>query len=70
MNAVSKPEFRRRPSTNGSTASFCTRCLAIVAEGKDIVVLEAAELTHVCDPRTLEYWEKLSKAATFRNTPN
>ena len=69
MDMSGKAAFRRRPSDDGNTASVCTRCNVVVAESKDILVLEAAEFPYVCDFCRLEYWEKLSNEANSKGAP-
>jgi hypothetical protein len=47
--------FTRRPIPDGTTASFCNKCLDTLAVSYWEAELDRAEQAHICDPRLLEY---------------
>jgi hypothetical protein len=50
--------FVRKRNDDWTIYSYCSRCLATVADTLSAVELEAAEKGHKCDPRLLEMVQK------------
>jgi len=69
MKIKAKQGFRRRPSLDGGTVSFCTRCFMIVAQGTNEQHLRNGEREHNCDSRTLEHWETMLQASKAKDAP-
>lgn len=51
--------FTHRPVPGGDTVSFCNQCFETIATSHWEAELDRAEQRHVCNPYTLDYWEKL-----------
>lgn len=65
---ICRTPFTRRPVPDGLTVSFCNRCFATVAESHWEAELDAAEQAHECDPKLLEYWQRMTEQSPSKKS--
>jgi hypothetical protein len=60
-------KFTHRTNADGSTHSYCSRCLVTVADSRSGAEVASAEKQHRCDPKLLELLTEYKKVSHLRS---
>jgi hypothetical protein len=61
---LSAQSYARRIGSNGTTFSFCRRCLTVIAVKHQKADLAAVECVHICDPVRIGLVQRIFDAAS------